>query len=503
IILHGNQFDDAYITYRYAINLADGRGLVFNPGEKVNSASSLSYALLLAAIHRAGVDNLEQAAALIGVLSGCILLVYASLLGRRLSGSTWITALFVIPLAVSGSLTAWSVSGMETLFYAAMLIMFFYYLAGRRILPAGGLLILSMLTRPEAVILLVGLAAAGVALIWLRQNPGPVVPLVLAGGSAIAVYYVFNELYYGSFVPQSAWHKQVTLFYAPDPVEKVRRFAEFMLSEHAVLTLLGAAFCLVILLQLLRALKTHKLQSLSDKPNALVNLTLAAFIVGSAMSLTLGPISIGHRYEVPLLPILAVAAAAVCEYGRRSYALSTSAAKQPLMAIVVAGILVLGPVQALLSYQAHASETLAAAEHQRLRRAMGEWIEAHVPTDQPVLSHDLGAISYFALQHRFIDVEGLISAEPLMAVRQGDWERFIDYLREEKPLWAADTLGPDGVPAAFHMVRRPTEYFRGLRGSSNDLLDLESPLNKLEMRWDIPGGRSFGIVAIDPSLYGE
>src|SRR3954453_11205359 len=40
--------DDAYITYRYAYNLAAGHGLVFNPGERVEGSTSLLWPLVLA-----------------------------------------------------------------------------------------------------------------------------------------------------------------------------------------------------------------------------------------------------------------------------------------------------------------------------------------------------------------------------------------------------------------------------------------------------------------------
>src|SRR6476620_5659196 len=51
-------YDDAYITYRYARNLATGHGLVFNPGEATDSASSWLYTLLLALGYRLGVHDL-------------------------------------------------------------------------------------------------------------------------------------------------------------------------------------------------------------------------------------------------------------------------------------------------------------------------------------------------------------------------------------------------------------------------------------------------------------
>ncbi|HXM70774.1 MAG TPA: hypothetical protein VN970_06550, partial [Thermoanaerobaculia bacterium] len=47
----GRAGDDIYITYRYAYNLAHGRGLVFNLGERVFGVSDPGLALLLAGLH--------------------------------------------------------------------------------------------------------------------------------------------------------------------------------------------------------------------------------------------------------------------------------------------------------------------------------------------------------------------------------------------------------------------------------------------------------------------
>lgn len=40
--------DDAFITYRYALNLVNGEGIVFNPGERVEGYSNLLYLLIMA-----------------------------------------------------------------------------------------------------------------------------------------------------------------------------------------------------------------------------------------------------------------------------------------------------------------------------------------------------------------------------------------------------------------------------------------------------------------------
>ena len=44
---HRVQMDDPYITYRYARNLADGRGFIYNEGERVLGTTARLYAALL------------------------------------------------------------------------------------------------------------------------------------------------------------------------------------------------------------------------------------------------------------------------------------------------------------------------------------------------------------------------------------------------------------------------------------------------------------------------
>jgi hypothetical protein len=54
--LRGFVTDDPYTTYRYARNLALGRGLVYNTGERVLSTTAPFYAVLLATGASLGAD---------------------------------------------------------------------------------------------------------------------------------------------------------------------------------------------------------------------------------------------------------------------------------------------------------------------------------------------------------------------------------------------------------------------------------------------------------------
>ena len=55
-----NQYDDSYITYRYAYNLADGHGIVFNIGEHIDATSSFLYTVILATTYKITNISMEK-----------------------------------------------------------------------------------------------------------------------------------------------------------------------------------------------------------------------------------------------------------------------------------------------------------------------------------------------------------------------------------------------------------------------------------------------------------
>src|SRR5436190_20120991 len=108
-LIRGDQFDDAYITYRYAQNLATGKGLVFNSYERINSTSSFLYTMVLAGAYRVGLHDLELFAALFGLAMGSLLVAMTFSMARRATGSQWGAFVFTLPLCVAGSVGGWSV----------------------------------------------------------------------------------------------------------------------------------------------------------------------------------------------------------------------------------------------------------------------------------------------------------------------------------------------------------------------------------------------------------
>ncbi len=146
--------DDAFITFRYARNLAHGDGLVFNLGERVEGVTSLSWTLLLAAVESVRLP-VEPAAFALGVAFALLALRESYLLGRGLGASAGACLAAVALVAVHGRFWLVAGNGLEGGLFAYLVV-----LATRKTVEAadprliGGLLGLLFLTRPESLVIL-------------------------------------------------------------------------------------------------------------------------------------------------------------------------------------------------------------------------------------------------------------------------------------------------------------------------------------------------------------
>lgn len=148
--------DDAYISFRYARNLMEGHGLVFNVGEKVEGYTNFLWTVLLAAFIGLGAPP-ALIAVLGGLAFGGITLWLVYWLGRQVGGS-WVGAIAALFLALDGSFALWSVGGMETLMFTCLTLVgataYLREQSDPHRWPLSGLLFaLAAMTRPEGVML--------------------------------------------------------------------------------------------------------------------------------------------------------------------------------------------------------------------------------------------------------------------------------------------------------------------------------------------------------------
>ncbi|MCG3126889.1 MAG: hypothetical protein CHACPFDD_01744 [Phycisphaerae bacterium] len=117
--------DDAFITFRYARNLATGNGLVYNVGERVEGYSNFLWTLLCAALYALRL-NLPQAAPALSAAcaAGLVTYVYVSL-RRHLLTPPLPAGLATAFMSCSMPFVVWSTGGLETMAFSLALFALF------------------------------------------------------------------------------------------------------------------------------------------------------------------------------------------------------------------------------------------------------------------------------------------------------------------------------------------------------------------------------------------
>lgn len=207
--------DDCFISFRYAGNLVDGQGLVWNPGERVEGYTNFLWVLLMAAAMVLGVAP-ETASVAIGITAGAGLLGALLVCGARewdwADPFVWLAP---FALATSRSFTAWCTGGLETMFFTLLLFLgVAAHLREResgtaRPLASSLLLAAAALTRPEGNLfaLVVGLFFVGEILMHRRRFRTGLV-WALPYLAIVGTHLLWRHAYYGYWLPNS-FHAKV------------------------------------------------------------------------------------------------------------------------------------------------------------------------------------------------------------------------------------------------------------------------------------------------------
>jgi hypothetical protein len=146
--------DDSFIALRYARNLVQGEGLVFNPGERVEGFTSMLWVLLLSVCGLIGLDLLAVAR-ILGVVAGLSTIILTYRLFHALNGSEArsVFGLFApLILAVNGAFACWAGSGMETALFVCLTVGSYLTVLEERWLLAAVFTSACILTRPEGML---------------------------------------------------------------------------------------------------------------------------------------------------------------------------------------------------------------------------------------------------------------------------------------------------------------------------------------------------------------
>ncbi len=194
-------YDDPFITFRYAQNLLAGHGFVYNPGQHVLSTTTPLYALLLALLGKAwpalpALSNFLSALSLAG--GGLLLWQLAQEWKTRMVGWAGLLLYPMFPLL-------FTTFGGEMIFYNMLCLATIVWYVRRRYALAALAGALVLLTRADAVPLLMLLTAHYV--LRRREQDIPWFPVILFVAISGA-WFAFAWWYFGSPIPATLAVKQ-------------------------------------------------------------------------------------------------------------------------------------------------------------------------------------------------------------------------------------------------------------------------------------------------------
>lgn len=196
--------DDAYITYRYARNLFNGLGFVYNPGARVLGTTTPLYTLLLTPF-AFSTSFLPIASNTIS----CLAVAFQAWALRRillqLGVGPSLGALGSLFLLSGGLGAYWNV-GLETNLAAALMLWSVSDLLAARLGRGAVLAALACLARPDAV-LLAGLMGVE-ELCGGRERARRLRVPVLVFAAIGTAWLIFSEAYFGSALPGTLGAKQ-------------------------------------------------------------------------------------------------------------------------------------------------------------------------------------------------------------------------------------------------------------------------------------------------------
>jgi arabinofuranosyltransferase len=193
--------DDAWISARYARNLALGHGLVYNVGEApVEGYTNLAFVALLAVAHRAGLE-MHTAMVSLGLVFSSLGLVASFGVARALGVPSGWALIPPFLLALDAHYAVVATNGIESsMFVASVLAATWAVLREQRGLAAI-LLALLVTVRPEGIAVAGGLCAFELARSWPHVSRA--LPLALGTVAAAIPTWLGRKLYFGAWVPNT------------------------------------------------------------------------------------------------------------------------------------------------------------------------------------------------------------------------------------------------------------------------------------------------------------
>ncbi|MEI6126669.1 MAG: hypothetical protein WCQ99_08985 [Pseudomonadota bacterium] len=388
--------EDAYITFRFSRNFAEGFGPVFNSGDHVEGYSNFLWMSSLALVHWLGFDMISFsriAGAIFNTLS--FLLVWyipCRFFSIRGLAGFFGPLLYILFLPVH----FYAASGLETSLYTFLILLSLYAVLGARERPlpfgaAGAIFLLIALTRPEGILFFIFFCAYRAWRSYFFKEPlRPYLPGIMLCIAGYSAFMLWRFSYYGLPLPNT--------YYAKGSLPIIERFLfGFFINKgfltHYPLFLILLPFFLFIKIP-------------ADRRQL-----MPLFIVIAAGAL----FSIGFsgfdwmpfiRYNIPIIPPCIICCQLVFSEAWRSLALKKERWRKPAGVLATLLILLIAAEQFFQDYTFTLRWRDLTFYGRHNQRVVGEWIKKELAGSPSLAMGDVGYLAYVS-QARIIDIFGL------------------------------------------------------------------------------------------------
>jgi len=385
-------FDDAFITFRYARNIAEGLGFVYNTGERVLGTTTPLFTLFLALVGWITDTSLiPRASFVISIIADFLAAIFLFRITRWIFQSSSVALLAALAFVLFPLRLTVAQGGMETSLYIALLLISYERaLAAKRTLIAAVFAALALLTRPDAAIALVPLYA------WMYLTDHKTALKATALTVAlIAPWFIWATQYFGSPIPQSLLAKSIAY-------RNPAGFAAFFLVTFlgtgtlgpypgtlAILSASALSFILIILGNIL----------LGKNQPAALPITLYPLLYMIFMTVTNAPMYFPWYYP-PLVPGLIVAVIACVWF----LPIPSIRVRQSLL-ILISAIIILVPAMLMRNYP---SWTIS-REREAAYQIVCSELAPRNGSITTVLAPDIGVLGWCLGSANIIDPIGLVS----------------------------------------------------------------------------------------------
>lgn len=398
------RLDDTYIFYKYAKNITEGNGYVFNLGERINATTSPLYTLVLGFIYLILNPFINIDFTVVGNSISIISIIWIFYSIKKVLNNDdqfyFFALIFLsMPLLKFGF-------GMETFLNLALIVYSIYLYTNEKYFLSSIFIGLSVLARFDSA-----LFAGIIFLHYLyTKRKFPTLKMILGFSLIILPWFIFSKIYFGTFLP--------TTIAAKLSQYELGLFGSGLIFLTNSIRVIPGKFFTVILLMAITIssiILLFRLKKITSYPTG-INLLL---IWLSGLFITYAFVINAPPYQWYYIPF--TIAISILLSNLLSIIIKDSRAKNILLFF----FFLISAISPIKNYIEGSNP-----KYYNFTRAV-EWLNHKAKSGDLLAVDDIGILGYHYNKGKLVDALGLINPEVAGHLKRKDYNWFLDHFKPE------------------------------------------------------------------------